>query len=110
MASLILILQGQALTGTLLFGYGSAIMLTGDNLVQPALIGNSIRLPFLWTFVGIFGGMSSFGLVGLFIGPAVMAALFLVWSEWQGLEPPRGRARKRARWRQLAPARVTVRD
>jgi predicted PurR-regulated permease PerM len=41
--------------------------------------------------------MYSFGLVGLFIGPAVMAALFLVWSEWQGLEPPRGRrARKRA--------------
>ena len=91
LASLVLVLQGQAITGALLFGYGSAIMLTGDNLVQPALIGNSIRLPFLWTFVGIFGGMSSFGLVGLFLGPAVMAALFLVWREWQGLEPPRGR-------------------
>ena len=96
-ASLFLILQGQTITGALLFGYGSAVMLTGDNLVQPALIGNSIRLPFLWTFVGIFGGMYSFGLVGLFIGPAIMAALFLVWSEWQGREPPRGRrARKSA--------------
>jgi predicted PurR-regulated permease PerM len=90
-ASLVLVLQGQALTGALLFVYGSAIMLTGDNLIQPALIGNSIRLPFLWTFVGIFGGMYSFGLVGLFIGPAIMAALYLVWSEWQGLEPSRGR-------------------
>jgi predicted PurR-regulated permease PerM len=81
-ASLVLVLQGHAATGALLFGYGSVIMLTGDNLVQPALIGNSIRLPFLWTFVGIFGGMYSFGLVGLFIGPAVMAALFLLWIDW----------------------------
>jgi predicted PurR-regulated permease PerM len=89
--SLYIGLAGHALAGALLFGYGSFVMLTGDNLVQPALIGNSIRLPFLWTFVGIFGGMYSFGLVGLFIGPAIMAALFLVWSEWQGLEPPRGR-------------------
>ena len=96
-ASLILVLQGQAIAGALLFGYGSAIMLTGDNLVQPALIGNSIRLPFLWTFVGIFGGVYSFGLVGLFVGPAIMAALFLVWSEWQGLEPPRGRRVRKQR-------------
>jgi predicted PurR-regulated permease PerM len=81
-ASLVLVLEGQALAGALLFAYGSAIMLVGDNLVQPALIGNSIRLPFLWTFVGIFGGMYSFGLVGLFIGPAIMAGLYLVWSDW----------------------------
>jgi len=39
--------------------------------------------------------MSSFGLVRLFIGPSIMAALFLVWSEWQGIEPLRGRVRKR---------------
>jgi predicted PurR-regulated permease PerM len=96
-ASLVLVLENHAAVAALLFGYGSAVMLIGDNLVQPALIGNSIRLPFLWTFVGIFGGMYSFGLIGLFLGPAIMAALFLVWSEWQGLEPPRGRrARKRA--------------
>jgi predicted PurR-regulated permease PerM len=88
-ASLVLILEGHTLAGPLLFGYGSAIMLTGDNLVQPALIGNSIRLPFLWTFVGIFGGLYSFGLVGLFLGPAVMAALFLVWTEWLGAEDAR---------------------
>src|SRR5437762_6815907 len=94
-ASLVLVLQGQSIAGALLFGYGSVIMLTGDNLVWPPLLGNSIRLPFLWTFVGIFGGMTSFGLVGLFIGPAIMAALFLVWSDWQGHEPRRGRVRKR---------------
>jgi predicted PurR-regulated permease PerM len=97
-ASLVLILEGRGLPGALLFGYSSIVMLVGDNLVQPALIGNSIRLPFLWTFLGIFGGMYSFGLVGLFVGPAIMAALFLVWSEWLGTELPRGsRARRQRR-------------
>jgi predicted PurR-regulated permease PerM len=67
---------------------------------QRWIFGIALALLGFWvarTFVGIFGGMYSFGLVGLFIGPAIMAALFLVWSEWQGLEPPRGeRAKKRA--------------
>jgi predicted PurR-regulated permease PerM len=85
-ASLILILQGHVAAGLILFGYGAAVMLIGDNIVQPALIGNSVKLPFLWTLVGIFGGLESFGLVGLFLGPAAMAALFLVWKEWLGAD------------------------
>ena len=93
-ASLVLLLGGHAIFGASLFGYGSAVMLSGDNLVQPTLIGNSIRLPFLWTFVGIFGGMYSFGFVGLFIGPAVMAAIYLLWSEWEGADPPRAHRTK----------------
>jgi predicted PurR-regulated permease PerM len=42
-ASLVLVLENHAAVGALLFGYGSAVMLIGDNLVQPVLIGNSIR-------------------------------------------------------------------
>lgn len=93
-ASAVLVATGNPLAAALLFTYSSAVMLIGDNLVQPALIGNMIRLPFLWTFVGIFGGMYSFGVVGLFIGPAVMAALFLAWCEWQGIDLPRGHRKR----------------
>jgi predicted PurR-regulated permease PerM len=57
-------------------------MLVGDHLVQPALIGSAARLPFLWAMVGTFGGVASFGLIGLFIGPVIMAAVLLVWREW----------------------------
>jgi predicted PurR-regulated permease PerM len=32
--------------------------------------------------IGILGGMQSFGLVGLFLGPVIMAALLTVWREW----------------------------
>jgi len=46
------------------------------------LVGGAARLPFLLAFVGIFGGLASFGLLGLFLGPVVMAALLTVWREW----------------------------
>ena len=41
----------------------------------------STRLPFLWVLVGIFGGLETFGLVGLFLGPAIMAAVLAIWRE-----------------------------
>ena len=95
-ASLVLLTQSHVVAAIALFLFGAAVMLVGDNLVQPALIGNSVELPFLWTFVATFGGLETFGLVGLFVGPAVMAALFLVWKEWLGRDAP-GRRRRRLR-------------
>ena len=65
-----------------LFGFGAAVMLVGDNFVQPAVIGGASRLPFLWALIGILGGLQSFGVLGLFIGPVIMAALLSVWREW----------------------------
>lgn len=97
-ASIALLTQGHVVAAIILFAYGAAIMMIGDNLVQPALIGNSVELPFFWTFVATFGGLETFGLVGLFVGPAVMAALFLVWKEWLGLDAP-GRRRRRQKAR-----------
>jgi predicted PurR-regulated permease PerM len=93
-ATILLIVQGHVAAGIGLFLFGAAVMLVGDNLVSPALIGNSIELPFLWTFIGAFGGLQTFGIVGLFLGPAAMAAMFLVWKEWLGLGHPH-----KQRWR-----------
>ncbi len=39
-------------------------------------------MPFLLALVGIFGGLQTFGLIGLFIGPVIMAALVTIWREW----------------------------
>ncbi len=98
-AALVLVAQGHVAAAVGLFLFGAAVMLVGDNFVQPALVGNTIELPFLWIFVATFGGLETFGLVGLFVGPAMMAALFLVWKEWLGLDPPE---RRRRRWRRRA--------
>jgi predicted PurR-regulated permease PerM len=96
-ASLVLIVQGHIVGAVVLLVFGAAVMLIGDNIVQPALVGNSVELPFLWTLVATFGGLETFGLVGLFIGPAIMAALFLVWREWLGEDVVAGSRRRRRR-------------
>ena len=36
----------------------------------------------------IFGGLETFGLVGLFLGPVIMAALLTIWREWVPVSPP----------------------
>jgi predicted PurR-regulated permease PerM len=64
------------------FAWGALVMLAGDNFVWPSLVGGAARLPFLFAFVGIFGGLAAFGLLGLFLGPVIMAALLTVWREW----------------------------
>jgi predicted PurR-regulated permease PerM len=65
-----------------LFGWGAVVMLTGDNIVQPALIGSAARLPFLLSIVAILGGLETFGLVGVFLGPIIMAGFLTALREW----------------------------
>jgi predicted PurR-regulated permease PerM len=80
-AAAVLVAQGFMLAAALLFVFSVIVMLVGDNLVQPAVVGNAIRLPFVLAFLGTFGGIEAFGLVGLFLGPVIMAMLLLLWHE-----------------------------
>lgn len=73
---------GSGLAAAGVFCWGVIVMLAGDHFVWPTLVGGSARLPFLLAFVGIFGGLAAFGLLGLFLGPVIMAALLTVWREW----------------------------
>ena len=82
-ASLILISSGgSGIAAAGVFLWGALVMLAGDHFVWPVLVGGSARLPFIFAFVGIFGGIAAFGLLGLFLGPVIMAALLTVWREW----------------------------
>jgi predicted PurR-regulated permease PerM len=88
LAALVLLLQGGSLlAAACVFGFGSAVMLIGDNFIWPALVGSAARLPFLLALVGIFGGLQAFGLIGLFVGPVIVAAALVVWREW--IDPQR---------------------
>jgi hypothetical protein len=56
----VLLLNGGGVLATAgVFAWGSVVMLVGDNVAQPALIGGEARLPLLWT-------LETFGLVGFF--------------------------------------------
>ena len=82
-ASVLLLLQGgSAGAAASVFVVGAAVMVIGDLFVWAALVGGASRLPFLLALIGIFGGLQTFGLIGLFLGPVILAALLTVWKEW----------------------------
>jgi predicted PurR-regulated permease PerM len=78
----LLVSGGSGVAAACVFAWGAIVMLAGDHFVWPTLVGGAARLPFLFAFIGIFGGLATFGLLGLFLGPVIMAALLTVWREW----------------------------
>jgi predicted PurR-regulated permease PerM len=88
-AALYLATAGSAAAGAAVFGFGVAVVFVADHFIRPVLIGGAVRLPFLWVLLGILGGLETFGILGLFLGPAVMAALISLWREWTEPAPPR---------------------
>ena len=82
LATLLLLAKGSTVAAGVLFAFGMVVTFTADHAVRPALIGGATRLPFLWVLLGILGGVETWGLLGLFLGPAIMAALILLWREW----------------------------
>lgn len=82
LAALLLVMKGALGAAALIVALGVAVTFVADHFVRPALIGGATRLPFLWVLLGILGGLEAWGLLGLFLGPAIMAALILLWREW----------------------------
>ena len=82
LAALLVLVQGQTVPALVVLGAGFVVTFVADHFIRPALIGGTTKLPFLWVLLGILGGVESFGLLGLFVGPAVMAALVLLWREF----------------------------
>jgi predicted PurR-regulated permease PerM len=83
-AALILLTQGSVVAAIIIGVLGLVVTFAADHFIRPTLIGSATRLPFLWVLLGILGGVETWGLLGLFLGPAIMAALILLWREWAG--------------------------
>ncbi|MGZ9014458.1 MAG: AI-2E family transporter YdiK, partial [Burkholderiales bacterium] len=62
-----------------------------DNVLRPILIRRGGRLPLLLVFAGVIGGLVAFGLVGIFVGPLVLAVSYRLIDAWvrEGSEPQR---------------------
>ena len=71
-------------------GWGSAMLVWTvvvgllDNVLRPMLIRRGADLPLLLIFAGVIGGLIAFGVVGLFIGPVVLAIGYTLMKEWVG--------------------------
>jgi predicted PurR-regulated permease PerM len=91
-ASLTLMAASKVLAGALVLVFGFVVVFVADHFVRPVLIGNATRLPFLWVLLGIFGGLETFGLVGLFFGPAIISVVLSVWRDAVELSAAEGAA------------------
>lgn len=77
-----LLVQGSAVGAILVIVFGLIVLGIADHFIRPILIGSATQLPFLWVLIGILGGVETLGLLGLFVGPATMAVLFMLWREF----------------------------
>lgn len=81
-AALYLLIHGATVAAVVLMAIGVTIVLVAEHFVRPALIGGTARLPFLLVLLGILGGAETLGLLGLFVGPALMTILMVLWRDF----------------------------
>ena len=72
---------GQAGWGTFLVVW-TLPLVTLDNVIRPILIKKGADLPLLLIFAGVIGGLVSFGLIGIFVGPVVLAVSHTLLEAW----------------------------
>lgn len=86
--SLLLLAMGKTTAAVGLVLWGSIELFLVDKFVRPKIIGNSVRLPFLAVLFGLLGGVTSMGVIGLFVGPFLVAMLFEYLRELNAGRPP----------------------
>lgn len=77
-----LIFMNKVLAGIGLIAWGVLVVSTIDNVIRPLVISGASRVPFLVVMFGVFGGLTAFGVIGIFLGPVILAVLRAVWQEW----------------------------
>jgi predicted PurR-regulated permease PerM len=75
--------SGENAWGTFLLVW-SVIVATMDNILRPALIRRGADLPLVLIFAGVIGGLFAFGLLGIFVGPVVLAVAYTLLGSWIG--------------------------
>jgi len=82
--------SGDALWATVLLVF-TVVVGAMDNVLRPYLIKKGADLPLVLIFAGVIGGLLSIGLIGIFVGPVVLAVTYRLLEEWvrQQDQPPR---------------------
>ena len=69
-------------------GWGIFMLIWGvgvssiDNVVKPLIISRGSKMPFVLILLGVLGGALTFGLIGVFIGPTLLAVAYRLIDEW----------------------------
>jgi predicted PurR-regulated permease PerM len=85
---------GDALWGTVLLAF-SLVAMTMDNFLRPILIRRGAALPLALILAGVIGGLIAMGLLGIFLGPTVLAIAYTLLNAWMAeddeADPPTAR-------------------
>ena len=77
-------LYKQGATGWAIFLalWGLLVVGGADNVIKPYLIGRGSDLPFILVLLGVLGGAMAFGIIGIFLGPTLLAVGYTVVKDW----------------------------
>ena len=73
--------QDQTMWGSIMVVW-TIIVGTIDNFIRPVLIKKGADLPLILIFAGVIGGLFAFGIIGLFVGPVVLAVTYTLLESW----------------------------
>ncbi|KJS30259.1 MAG: hypothetical protein VR64_16205 [Desulfatitalea sp. BRH_c12] len=77
-----LIFQGHMGWGIFLFIWAIALVGNIDNVIRPMLISRGAKVPFLVILLGVLGGLTFGGIIGLFVGATLLAVFYTMLKEW----------------------------
>jgi predicted PurR-regulated permease PerM len=73
--------------GVFMLLWGVLAISSVDNILRPFLISQGSKMPFALIFCGVIGGALAFGLVGVFLGPTLLAVAYRLIDEWSAVNP-----------------------
>ena len=88
---MVLLALGNATAALWLGILGAVAIFIADHFVRPVFMSGSSRLPLVVVLLGIVGGLETFGVLGLFLGPTLLAVMVAVWRQMagqRGSDPP----------------------
>lgn len=77
-----LLASGDTMGAAILAGWGTLVVGSIDNIIRPLVISSATQISFLLVMFGVLGGLASFGMIGLFLGPVILAVVAAIWQEW----------------------------
>ena len=85
-AALWLFAEERPAMGIFMLIWGGVGISSVDNFLRPYLISQGSKMPFALIFCGVIGGALAFGLVGVFLGPTLLAVAFRLVDEWSAVQ------------------------
>lgn len=85
-ASIYLIVQGDYMQGIGLVLFGTFVISMIDNILKPLIIGSRTKMPTIVIFFTVLGGIKAFGIIGLIMGPLIMAVFISVFEIFRHFE------------------------